>query len=59
MLVSEANLQECVEMPNSTGTRNVKFLIRDIPSGIGSSGHSNYFLSLDYVVHTTTAGVHS
>ncbi|KAL8491842.1 hypothetical protein ACS0TY_023448 [Phlomoides rotata] len=44
MLVSDSDLQECVEILDYVGTRNVKFLVRDTPSRIGSSGGSNCFL---------------
>ncbi|KAL5781206.1 hypothetical protein ACOSP7_006235 [Xanthoceras sorbifolium] len=45
MLVSESDLHECLEILDSIGTRNVKFLVRDIPSAVGSSGSSNGFLA--------------
>lgn len=44
MLVSDSDLQECVEILDFVGTRNVKFLVRDVPCAIGSSGGSNCFL---------------
>ncbi|CAI9108628.1 OLC1v1008278C1 [Oldenlandia corymbosa var. corymbosa] len=44
MLVSDADLQECLEILDFLGTRNVKFLVRDAPSTLGSSGSSNCFL---------------
>lgn len=44
MLVSDSDLQECLEIMDFVGTRNVKFLVRDVPSAIGSSGGSNCFL---------------
>lgn len=44
MLVSDSDLQECLEILDYLGTRNVKFLVRDVPSAIGSSGGSNCFL---------------
>ncbi|KAI3459768.1 hypothetical protein Pfo_016433 [Paulownia fortunei] len=44
MLVSDSDLQECLEILDFLGTRNVKFLVRDVPSTIGSSGGSNCFL---------------
>ncbi|XP_065865723.1 protein NLP9 isoform X2 [Euphorbia lathyris] len=44
MLVNDSDLQECVEILDSVGTRTVKFLVRDIPFSMGSSGSSNCFL---------------
>ncbi|KAL3634358.1 hypothetical protein CASFOL_021412 [Castilleja foliolosa] len=44
MLVNDSDLQECLEILEFMGTRNVKFLVRDVPSTMGSSGGSNYFL---------------
>ncbi|XP_011073897.1 protein NLP9 [Sesamum indicum] len=44
MLVSDSDLQECLEIMDFVGSRNVKFLVRDVPSTIGSSGGSNCFL---------------
>ncbi|WCJ41283.1 Plant regulator RWP-RK family protein [Euphorbia peplus] len=44
MLMSDSDLQECVEILDSVGTRTVKFLVRDIPFTMGSSGSSNCFL---------------
>ncbi|KAL6571286.1 hypothetical protein OROHE_002929 [Orobanche hederae] len=44
MLVSDLDLQECLEVLDFLGTRNVKFLVRDVPSAIGSSSGSNPFL---------------
>ncbi|KAK2641928.1 hypothetical protein Ddye_023691 [Dipteronia dyeriana] len=45
MLVSESDFQECLEILDSIGTRNVKFLVRDIPCVVGSSSSSNCFLT--------------
>lgn len=45
MLVSNSDLQECLEVLEEIGTRNVKFLVRDITCAIGSSGSSSCFLS--------------
>ncbi|XP_031266429.1 protein NLP8-like isoform X1 [Pistacia vera] len=44
MLVSDLDLQECLEIMESIGTRSVKFLVRDLSSAVGSSGSSNCFL---------------
>lgn len=45
MLVSDSDLQECLEILDYVGTRNVKFLVRDMPFAMGSSGSSNCFLA--------------
>ncbi|KAF2300309.1 hypothetical protein GH714_011645 [Hevea brasiliensis] len=44
MLVSDSDLQECVEILDYVGTRSVKFLVHDTVSFMGSSGSSNCFL---------------
>ncbi|KAB2009007.1 hypothetical protein ES319_D10G138700v1 [Gossypium barbadense] len=44
MLVSDSDLQECLEVMEFVGTHNVKFQVRDVPCAIGSSGGSNCFL---------------
>ncbi|EEF32065.1 protein NLP9 [Ricinus communis] len=44
MLVSDSDLQECIEILDYVGTRSVKFLVRDTPFTMGSSGSSNCFL---------------
>ncbi|XP_044466431.1 protein NLP9 isoform X2 [Mangifera indica] len=44
MLVSDSDLQECLEIMETMGTRSVRFLIRDMPCALGSSGSSNCFL---------------
>lgn len=44
MLVSDSDLQECLEILDFVGTRSVKFLVRDVASAVGSSGGSNCFL---------------
>ncbi|GAA0146775.1 hypothetical protein LIER_06648 [Lithospermum erythrorhizon] len=44
MLVSDADLQECLEIMDFTGARSVKFLVRDASGAMGSSGGSNCFL---------------
>ncbi|XP_021801287.1 protein NLP8-like isoform X1 [Prunus avium] len=45
MLVSDADLRECLEILDDIGTRSVKFMVRDTPFGVGSSGSSNCFLA--------------
>lgn len=45
MLVSDSDLQECIEVLDFVGTRCVKFLVREIPFSMGSSGSSNGFLA--------------
>ncbi|PRQ49386.1 putative transcription factor Nin-like family [Rosa chinensis] len=45
MLVSDADLQECLEILDDIGTRSVKFMVRDIPFDLSSSGSSNCFLA--------------
>ncbi|KDP43908.1 hypothetical protein JCGZ_20918 [Jatropha curcas] len=44
MLVSDSDLQECVEILDYIGAHTVKFLVRDTPLTMGSSGSSNCFL---------------
>ncbi|KAM7266527.1 hypothetical protein ACFE04_004424 [Oxalis oulophora] len=44
MLVSDSDLQECVEVMEYLGTHKVKFLVRDVPCALGSSSGSNCFL---------------
>ncbi|XP_050235537.1 protein NLP8-like isoform X2 [Mercurialis annua] len=44
MLVSDSDLQECVEILDYVGKRTVKFLVRDTPFTMGSSSSSNCFL---------------
>ncbi|KAK3009624.1 hypothetical protein RJ639_015005 [Escallonia herrerae] len=44
MLVSDSDLHECLEILDFLGTRSVKFLVRDTPCSMGSSGGSNCFL---------------
>ncbi|KAK6914519.1 RWP-RK domain [Dillenia turbinata] len=44
MLVSDPDLQECLDSLEFSGSRSVKFLVRDLPFTSGSSGGSNYFL---------------
>ncbi|XP_022955468.1 protein NLP9-like isoform X1 [Cucurbita moschata] len=45
MLVSNSDMQECLEVMDEIGTRNVKFLVRDITCAVGSSGSSSCYLS--------------
>ncbi|KAG4945156.1 hypothetical protein AAZX31_15G027200 [Glycine max] len=44
MLVNDADLQECIEILDDIGTRSVRFLVRDMPSVLSSSGSSNSYL---------------
>lgn len=41
MLVTDSDLQECLEVLYGMGKCTVKFLVRDLPAPIGSSGGSN------------------
>lgn len=45
MLVSDMDLQECLEIMDDLGARSVKFQVRDMPCAVGSSGSSNCFLA--------------
>lgn len=45
LLVSDSDLQECLEILSFVGTRSVKFLVRDVPFNMGSSDSSNCFLA--------------
>ena len=45
MLVNDADLHECLEILDFSGGRTVKFLVRDTPCALGSSGSSNCFLA--------------
>ncbi|XP_062107921.1 protein NLP8-like [Humulus lupulus] len=45
MLVSDMDLQECLEILDDVGTQSVKFQVRDMPCVVGSSGSSNCFLA--------------
>ncbi|CAN4119835.1 unnamed protein product [Withania somnifera] len=45
MLVNDADLHECLEILDFGGGRTVKFLVRDTPCAMGSSGSSNCFLA--------------
>ncbi|KAJ4904174.1 Protein NLP8 [Raphanus sativus] len=44
MLVTDSDLQECLEILYGMGKHTVKFLVRDLPSHIGSSAGSNGYL---------------
>ncbi|KAL9686537.1 hypothetical protein QQ045_023998 [Rhodiola kirilowii] len=44
VLESELDWQECLEVIESVGTPSVKFIVLEIPCGMGSSGSSNCFL---------------
>ncbi|XP_042489209.1 protein NLP9-like [Macadamia integrifolia] len=41
VLVSDSDLQECLEIMDSIGSRNVKLMVRDLSSAEGSSASSN------------------
>lgn len=45
LLVSDSDLHECLEIMEFVGKQSVKFLVRDMPCGVGSSGSSNCFLT--------------
>ncbi|KAL4632280.1 hypothetical protein ACB092_04G038500 [Castanea dentata] len=45
MLVTDSDLQECLEILDDIGTRSVKLLVRDMPCSMNSSGSSNCFLT--------------
>lgn len=44
MLVSDSDLQECLEIMEYMGKNSLKFLVRDLAFGMGSSAGSNGFL---------------
>lgn len=44
MLVSNSDLQECLEIMEFLGRNSIKFCVRDLPCGMGSSGGSNCIL---------------
>ncbi|CAH8358550.1 unnamed protein product [Eruca vesicaria subsp. sativa] len=44
MLVTDSDLQECLEILYGMGKHTVKFLVRDLPAPIGSSAGSNGYL---------------
>ncbi|KAM3379270.1 protein NLP9 [Capsicum galapagoense] len=48
MLVNDADLNECSEILDILGTRNVKLLVHDVSCTVGSSGSSNCFLTNDF-----------
>ncbi|GAB4825584.1 hypothetical protein Ancab_008458 [Ancistrocladus abbreviatus] len=45
MMVSDSDLHECLEIMEFLGTQSMKFLVRDLPAGTGSSGSSSCFLA--------------
>lgn len=45
LLVSDSDLHECIEIMEFVGKQSVKFLVRDMPSGVGSSSSSSCFLT--------------
>ncbi|GLT34624.1 hypothetical protein SLA2020_091310 [Shorea laevis] len=45
MLVNDSDMQECMEVLDGLGSSRVKFLVRDLPFSMGSSGSSNCFLA--------------
>lgn len=45
MLVTDSDLQECLDILDFVGTCTVKFLVRDAPCSVGSSGSTNCFLA--------------
>ncbi|XP_021739772.1 protein NLP9-like [Chenopodium quinoa] len=44
MLVSDSDLQECLEIMEYLGKNSIKFLVRDLSCSIGSSGGSSCFI---------------
>ncbi|CAH8333279.1 unnamed protein product [Eruca vesicaria subsp. sativa] len=44
LMVTDSDLQECLEILYGMGKHTVKFLVRDLPVPIGSSGGSNCYL---------------
>ncbi|XP_010508418.1 PREDICTED: protein NLP8-like isoform X1 [Camelina sativa] len=44
MMVTESDLQECLEILYGMGKQSVKFMVRDLPPPIGSSAGSNGYL---------------
>ncbi|XP_019100602.1 PREDICTED: protein NLP8 isoform X2 [Camelina sativa] len=44
MLVTDSDLQECLEILYGMGKQSVKFMVRDLPPPIGSSAGSNGYL---------------
>ncbi|KAF8393766.1 hypothetical protein HHK36_019964 [Tetracentron sinense] len=47
MLMTDSDLQECLEILESIGSHSVKLLVRDLPCAVGSSAGSNYLLTGD------------
>ncbi|KAF5950408.1 hypothetical protein HYC85_012401 [Camellia sinensis] len=45
MLVTDSDLQECLDILDFVGTCTVKFLVRDATCSMGSSGSTNCFLA--------------
>ncbi|KAJ8755525.1 hypothetical protein K2173_019323 [Erythroxylum novogranatense] len=45
MLISDSDLQECLDVLEYVGTRSVKFLVHDIPFALSSSDSSSCFLA--------------
>ncbi|KAG2309570.1 hypothetical protein Bca52824_029318 [Brassica carinata] len=46
MLVTDSDLQECLEILYGMGKHTVKFLVRDLPAPVGSSAGSNGYLGV-------------
>lgn len=46
LLVTDSDLQECLEILYGMGKHTVKFLVRDLPAPIGSSAGSNGYLGI-------------
>ncbi|KAL0720566.1 hypothetical protein Bca4012_035165 [Brassica carinata] len=44
LMVTDSDLQECLEILHGMGKHTVKFLVRDLPAPIGSSAGSNGYL---------------
>ncbi|KAL0711247.1 hypothetical protein Bca4012_018225 [Brassica carinata] len=47
MLVTDSDLQECLEILHGMGKQTVKFLVRDLPAPTGSSAGSNGYLGTE------------
>ncbi|XP_010258489.1 PREDICTED: protein NLP9 [Nelumbo nucifera] len=45
LLMSDSDMQECVEILESIGSRSVKLMVRNLPCGTGSSDSSNCFFT--------------
>ncbi|CAE5963176.1 unnamed protein product [Arabidopsis arenosa] len=54
MLVTDYDLQECLEILNGMGKHSVKFLVRDLPPPLSNSGGSNGYLGTEqaYDIYT-------